>query len=92
MHLDIINGITKDNNITEDNAGTLSKTHNIVEDSSITEDINISKENNTTTGYCKICYIRYTNNHHKETDDHKEIIKLKKVINGRWREEVNELG
>ena len=59
-------------------------------DKDITEDSTISKDN---SGYCNICNTRYNNeNEHNESDEHKEIVNQKKLVDGKWRDKVNELG
>ena len=45
-----------------------------------------------TSGYCDICYTRYSNkNEHNESDEHKENAKQKKLVDKKWRDKVNEL-
>ena len=46
-----------------------------------------------TEGYCNICNNRYNNkNEHNESDDNKENVNQKKLVDGKWRDKVNELG
>ena len=59
--------------------------------SSLTDkDIN---KDNMADGYCNICNERYNNkNEHNESDEHKENVNQKKLVDRKWRDEVNELG
>ena len=51
---------------------------------------NISKD---TSSYCDICNTRYDNKKkHIESEQHNENNKEKKLVDGKWREKVNELG
>ena len=46
-----------------------------------------------TEGYCNICNTRYNNkNEHNESDEYKENVKQKKLVDRKWRDKVNELG
>ena len=48
---------------------------------------------NITEGYCNICNTRYNNrNEHNESDEHNENVNQKKLVDGNWRDKVNELG
>ena len=66
-------------------------------DKDITEDLQssftdstISKDN---SGYCNMCNTRYNNkNEHNDSDEHKENVNQKKLVDGKWRNKVNELG
>ena len=50
-------------------------------------------DKNITEGYCNICNNRYNNkNEHNESDEHKENVNQKKLVDGKWRDKVNELG
>ena len=55
-----------------------------------TEHSSISKD---ISGYCNICNTRYNNrNEHNEPDEHKENVNQKKLVDGKWRDKINELG
>ena len=50
-------------------------------------------DKNITEGYCNICNNRHNNkNEHNESEEHKENVKQKKIVDGKWRDKVNELG
>ena len=52
-----------------------------------------SVTHNITEGYCNICNTRYNNkNEHNESDEQKENVNQTKLVDGKWRDEVNELG
>ena len=82
MHLDNVNqrsGFTdgKDEDITENLQSSFT-------------DSTISKDNSV---YCNICNFRYNSkNEHNESDEHKENVNQKKLVDGKWRDKVNELG
>ena len=77
-HLDNVNGKDKDNIISKDNK--------------ITEDSTISKDNATSSGYCEICNTRYDNKKkHSESEQHNENAKERRLVDGKWRYEVNDL-
>ena len=53
-------------------------------------DSTISKDN---SGFCNICNTRYNNkNEHNESDEHKENVNQNKLVDGKRRDKVNELG
>ena len=55
-------------------------------------DKDITKDN-MVDGYCNICNNRCNNkNEHNESDEHKENVNQKKIVDGKWRDKVNELG
>ena len=55
--------------------------------------ITIEKINKDTSGYCDICSSRYNNKKkHKDSDWHEENDNQKKVVDGKWRDKINELG
>ena len=82
MHMDNVNprsGSTdgKDKDITEDLQSSFT-------------DSTKSKDNSV---YCNICNTRYNNkNEYNESDEHKENVNQKKLVDGKWRDKVNELG
>ena len=40
---------------------------------------------NITEGYCNICNTRCNNkNEHNESEEHKEIVNQKKLVDGKW--------
>ena len=50
----------------------------------------ISKDN---SGYCNVCNTRYSNkNELNRSDEHKENVNQKKLVDGKWRDRVSELG
>ena len=63
----------------------------------ITEDPRSGYTNSTiyedNSGYCNIFHTRYNHkNEHNESDEHKETVNQKKLVDGKWRDKVNELG
>ena len=66
--------------------------------SGFTDKDNISKDQpsiftDITGGYCNICNNRYNNKiEHNESEEHKENVKQKKLVDKKWRDKVNELG
>ena len=55
-------------------------------------DKDITKDN-MVDGYCNICNNIYNSkNEHNESDEHKENVNQKKLVDGKWRDKVNELG
>ena len=55
-------------------------------------DKDITKDN-MADGYCNICNNRYNNKtEHNESDEHKENVNQKKLVDWKWRDKVNELG
>ena len=82
MHLDNVNSLSgfidgKDKDITEDPRCVYTNS-------------TISKDNSR---YCNICNTRYNNkNEHNESDEHRENVNQKKLVDGKWRDKVNELG
>ena len=66
--------------------------------SGFTDKDNISKDQpssftDITEGYCNICNTRYNiKNEHNESEEHKENVKQKKLVDKKWREKVSELG
>ena len=82
MHLDNVTGKYKD--ITGDDNNNIAREDN--------GEI-WSETHNKTEGYCNICNTRYNNKHeHNESDEHKQNIKRKKLVDKTWRDKVNELG
>ena len=81
MHLDNANprsGFTdgKDKDITEDPRNGYTNS-------------TISKDNSRN---CNICNTRYNNkNEYNDSDEHKENVNQKKLVDGKWRDKVNEL-
>ena len=49
-------------------------------------------DKNITEGYCNICNNRYNNKNEHNESEHKENVKQKKLVDGKWRDKVNELG
>ena len=63
--------------------------------SSFTDGKDKDKDNNInkTEGHCNLCNTRYNNkNEYKESDEHKEIVNQKKLVDGKWRDKIIELG
>ena len=66
-------------------------------DKDINEDLQSSFTDSTISkdhsGYCNICNTRLNNkNEQNESDEHKENVNQKKLVDGKWRDKVNELG
>ena len=62
-------------------------------DTDITKGLQTSFTDKITEGYCNICNTRYNNkNEHSGSDEHKENVKQKKLVDKKWRDKVNELG
>ena len=52
-----------------------------------------SETHNLTEGYCNIYNTRYNSkNEHSGSDEHKENVKQKKLVDKKWRDKVSELG
>ena len=50
-------------------------------------------KDNMADGYCNICNTRYNNKkEHSGSDEHKENVKQKKLVDKKWRDKVSELG
>ena len=77
MHLDNVNG--KDKEIDQDK---------ITEDNGETW----PETHDITEGYCNICSTRYHNkNEHNGSDEHKNNVNQKKLVDGKWRDKVIKL-
>ena len=62
-------------------------------DKDITKDLQSSFTDNITDGYCDVCNTRYKNKiEHSGSDEHKENVKQKKLVDKKWRDKVSELG
>ena len=82
MHLDNVKGKYKD--ITGDDNNNIAREDN--------GEI-WSETHNETEGYFNIFNTRYNNkNEHNESEEHKQNIKRKKLVDKTWRDKANELG
>ena len=62
-------------------------------DKDITKDLQSSFTDNITDGYCDVCITRYNNKKERSgSDEHKETVKQKKIVDKKWRDKVSELG
>ena len=62
-------------------------------DKDICKDLQSSFTDNITDGYCDVCNTRHNNKkEHSGSDQHKENVKQKKLVDKKWRDKVSELG